>query len=291
MITIIITSFKEPKTIGKAIECFLQQNIPNCELIVSAPDKETLDVASKYKQVKVIKDKGVGKTAALNSLLPTVKGDIIILTDGDVFVSKNSIKNIMKEFKDEGVGCVTGMPCSLNNRNNLFGYWSHLLTYAAHKMRLKRHNKGEFLEASGYLWAFRNNGVVKQIPRQTAEDSIIPMMFYMKGYKIKYAESAKVYIKYPNNMSEFLEQKERTAKGHETLGRYVDINKIPRMKSLRNEILESYTLFLFPKNIKELLWTLWLFPFRLYTWLLSFFNLYIKKNTKVDGWTAVKSTK
>ena len=172
----------------------------------------------------------------------------------------------------------------------MFGYWSHLLCYAAHRMRLKRHNKKEFLECSGYLWSFRN-GVIKKIPRQTAEDTIVPIIFYLKGYKIKYAKSAEVYIKYPPNMKEFIEQKERTTKGHETLSKYVDVSKIPRMKSMKNEILESYTLFSFPKNFKEYFWTFWLFPFRLYIWLISFWNLHIKKNTEVDGWKAIKSTK
>lgn len=296
MITIIITSFKEPKTIGKAIESFVKQDIPApYELIISAPDDDTLEVATLYskshKQIKLFKDSGKGKTFAINQLLSIVRGSIIILTDGDVFVSKGSVKNILKEFGDEKVGCVTGQPCSLNPRTNMFGFWSHLLCYAAHRMRLKRHNKGRFLECSGYLWAFRNNGVVKQIPRQTAEDTIVPMLFYLEGYNIKYAPSAKAYVKYPNNMKEFLEQKERTAKGHETLSRYVDVSEIPKMKSMKNEILESYILFSFPKNFKELFWIFWLFPFRLYIWILSKFNLYIKKDTKVDGWRAVQSTK
>ena len=49
MISIVITSFKEPKTIGKAIESFISQKLPlEYELIVAAPDKETLDVARSY---------------------------------------------------------------------------------------------------------------------------------------------------------------------------------------------------------------------------------------------------
>jgi len=41
MISIIITAFKEEKTIGKAIEFFTKQKIKNYELIVACPDKET----------------------------------------------------------------------------------------------------------------------------------------------------------------------------------------------------------------------------------------------------------
>ena len=49
MISIIITAFKEPKTIGRAIEQVLKNKIKDkFEIIVSAPDKETLDVARDY---------------------------------------------------------------------------------------------------------------------------------------------------------------------------------------------------------------------------------------------------
>ena len=66
MLSIIITSYKEPKTIGRAIESFINQNIKDYELLVLAPDKETLDAAKKYsksKKVKIIKDQGKGKPA------------------------------------------------------------------------------------------------------------------------------------------------------------------------------------------------------------------------------------
>ena len=66
MLSIIITSYKEAKTIGRAIESFVNQNIKDYELLILAPDKETLDAAKKYKKVKVIRDKGNGKPAALN---------------------------------------------------------------------------------------------------------------------------------------------------------------------------------------------------------------------------------
>ena len=291
MISIVITSFNEPNTIGKAIESFTNNKIKEkYELIVSAPDKETQEVVKKYKKAKLFKDPGKGKTFALNQLLPKLKGNIIFLSDGDVYVSENSINNILDFFKDKKVGCVTGKPVPINSRDNLFGYWSHLLCYAAHKMRLKRDRKDEFLECSGYLWAFRNN-FISEIPRETAEDSIVPLLFYSKGYKIRYAPSAEVYVKYPSNLYEFTSQKKRTSKAHETLKNFVDIKKIPRMKSLKNEALSSYILFSFPRNIKEFLWTLFLFPVRLYIWMSSFFSLHVKKDSRVDGWQAVKTTK
>ncbi len=65
MISIVITSFNEPDTIGKAIEAFTKQNIDESyELIVVAPDKETRDVADKH-GVKTFKDPGKEKVMQL----------------------------------------------------------------------------------------------------------------------------------------------------------------------------------------------------------------------------------
>ena len=294
MISIVITSFKEPKTIGKAIESFISQSIKEkYELIVSAPDEETLDIARKYSkknnQIKAFKDLGKGKSSALNEVFQEVKGRIIIMTDGDVFVSDNSVNKIIDSFENKKIGCVTGRPVSMNKKDSLFGYWSHLLCYAAHKLREKRDKKGRFLECSGYFWAIRSD-IVKRFPTGIAEDTIVPILFFLRGYKIKYLSGALVYVKFPQNLGDFMKQKKRAAASHETLFKYVT-KKIPRMKSFRNEILESYLIFSYPKTIKEFIYAFILFPLRFYIWMNLFYNMKIKKRFYKDAWKRVETTK
>jgi cellulose synthase/poly-beta-1,6-N-acetylglucosamine synthase-like glycosyltransferase len=291
MISIVITSFKEPKTIGKAIESFLNQNIKEkYELIVCAPDKETLDVAKKYKKVKIFKDPGKGKSYALNMLLHKLKGNIIILTDGDVYAGKNSVKYLLEKLKDEKTGCVTAQPVSSDSKKNIFGYWGHVLCYAAHILRKERADQNKFLECSGYLWAFKNK-IITTFPKDAAEDTIVPVLLYLKGWKIAYAPEAKVFVKFPNNLHDFIEQKKRTAKGHESLYKYVDIKKFPRMKTFKNEVLDSWKIFSFPQNLIEFTYTFLLFPIRLYIWALVFYHTKVKKQEYKDAWKRVESTK
>lgn len=295
MISIVITSYKEPETIGKAIESFIRQRIrEKYELVISAPDSGTLNVAKKYakkhKQIKIIKDPGKGKSYAVNWLLPKLKGDIVVLSDGDVYVSEDSVNRLIEPFADKRIGCTTGRPVSANSRGNMLGYWSHLLTDAgAHQARLKRAQKGQFLECSAYLWAFRKN-IVKGYPLDVAEDAIVPLLLWLKGYKVAYVPEAQVYVKYPDNLQDFIEQKVRTAKSHETLMKYIPL-KAPRMKSFSNEILEGWRAFFYPKNLKEIIWTKILFAVRLYTWILAFYEIKLKKQEYKDAWKRVESTK
>jgi cellulose synthase/poly-beta-1,6-N-acetylglucosamine synthase-like glycosyltransferase len=291
MISIIITAFKEPNTIGKAIESFLNQDIKQkYELIVSAPDKETQDVVKKYKQVKLFNDPGKGKSYAMNLLLKKVKGDVIMFTDGDVYVSENSVNEILKRFEEKEVGCVTGRPFPVEDRKTKYGYWANFLFDSAHKIRKRLDEEKIFLECSGYLWAFRNK-VIKDFPLDVAEDTIVPYLFSEKGYRIAYAENALVFVKNVDNWKEWLSQKIRTSRAHETLDKYVDVTKHPRTKNFSNESKGIFYLFTYPKNIKEFFWTIELFFARLYMWMIVFYEVYVKRRYHKDNWTRVESTK
>jgi cellulose synthase/poly-beta-1,6-N-acetylglucosamine synthase-like glycosyltransferase len=294
MISIIITAFKEPKTISKTIESILTQNIrEKYELIISAPDKETLDIARKYtknKKVKLFKDPGKGKSYALNLLLKKTKGEILIFTDGDVYVSVSSINEILKEFEDPRIGCVTGRPMPLENRKTKYGYWANFLFDAAHKMRGRLKKARTFLECSGYLWAFRG-GVIKSFPLDVAEDTIVPYFFWEKGFKIGYAENAFVYVKNVGNWEEWVSQKVRTSRAHETLNKYANVKNTPRSKTFKNELAGLFSLFSYSRTIKELFWSVQLAFARFYIWILVFLDVYLKKRYHRDDWERVESTK
>lgn len=294
MISIVITSFREPKT-GRAIDSFIKQKIKESyEIVVAAPDKETQDLvkrySKKYKQVKLFKDPGKGKSFALNLLLPKLKGRILIFTDGDVFVSENSVNEIIQRFEDSEVGCVTGRPIPLENRKTKYGYYANFLFDSANKLRSKTEEKRQFVECSGYLFAFRR-GIINKIPLDVAEDTIIPMLFYLKGFKISYAPEAEVFVKNVDNLHEWLKQKIRTTKAHENISKYVDLKKIPRSKSFLNEVFGGFYLFTYPKNTKEIIWTLELFMIRLYMWFVVWYHTRVKNKKYADGWERIESTK
>ncbi len=50
------------------------------------------------------------------------------MIDGDVNISSRAIPFLINKFKDSSVGAVTGRPISLEPKNLMLGFWSHLLT-------------------------------------------------------------------------------------------------------------------------------------------------------------------
>lgn len=294
MIHIIIASYKEPKSTVRAVKTFLKQKISGkFEIIVVDPFPETevfLKKEIKSKKVKFFLDPGEGKSYALNILFQEYgssdKNDIFILTDGDVYVSDNAVEEILGKFKDPKIGCVTGKPVSLDSRKTKYGYWSHFVFAGIDRARRLFSEKKEFFECSGYLFAIRK-GIIFDFPMETSEDSIIPYLFWKKGYKIKYAENAEVYVKNPDHWKDWLNQKVRNIKGHENLNRLAP--GMPRTKSLSNEIKKGWFFFFtFPKTPKELFWTTQLYFARLYIYYKAFKDLRKNKLYK-DGWREVET--
>jgi cellulose synthase/poly-beta-1,6-N-acetylglucosamine synthase-like glycosyltransferase len=299
MISVIITAFKEPN-LSRCLDSWINQNFKGkYEIIIVAPDEESKNLVNnyskKYKNIKYFNDPGRGKVFALNLLFKVLYNNnlnhILILSDGDLIVDNDVINIIFNIFKDKTVGCVSGRPVALNDRNKMVGYWSHLLLDAgAHKIRKELSDKNQFLECSGYLFAFRN-GLIKELPLDVAEDSITPYYIWKKGYKIKYAEYAKVYVKYPDTIKEFVRQRKRAGAGsHSKLRKYAKDH--PKVKSFYNEIKKGTLWALsYPKNFKEFIWTILLFFVRLYIWFIYYWEAIIYKKSYQDAWERVEATK
>ena len=292
MISIIITAYKEEKTIGKAIESILENKIPcNYEILIFAPDEKTLDVAKKYsekyKQVKAVKDEGQGKPSALNLAFTIAKGDIFILTDGDVYTSKESIKKLLEHFKNSKIGAVSGRPVSLNSRENKLGFWSHLLTNIADKRRKKAQIIKKRFYCSGYLFAIRK-GIVEKIPKETlSDDGLISFLIHSRGYKINYEPEAKVYVKFPTNLKDWINQKRRSAGGYNQIKLWTK----KEIRSFSKESLGVFQVLKYPKTTKEFFWTLELIFIRLYLWIVIFKDINLKKKDFKKIWVRIDSTK
>ncbi|MDD3102130.1 MAG: glycosyltransferase family 2 protein [Patescibacteria group bacterium] len=295
MISIIITTNKEPKSLPQAIQSFLDSNLLKAddEILIVGPDEESEKIAKEFQirfpVIKYLKDKGKGKPAALNLVFQQARGEILILSDGDVKIKKEDLEYLITPFENNKVGAVSGQPISTSSRNNLFGYWSHFLTFAAHQMRLKNRN----FPCSGYLFAILKK-IIDQIPENMlAEDAVMTQMARNQGYQVVYAPQAKVYIKYPDNFKDWLKQKVRSTGGYvQEFGIWNLESRIKKMRNFWQEVQSGIKLFfIFPKTIKEFFWTILLYLARIYLWLAIFWQIKIRKKTFAHIWQRIESTK
>src|SRR3989344_1039831 len=135
MIYIIITSYKEPKSTLRAVNKFLEQEVEeDFKVVVVDPFPETEEFLKeniKDDRFEFILDPGEGKPYAMNMIFEIFnsdnKNDILVFTDGDVFVANDVLSKIIEIFKDKDIGCITGKPVSVNLRNTKYGYWSKVV--------------------------------------------------------------------------------------------------------------------------------------------------------------------
>jgi cellulose synthase/poly-beta-1,6-N-acetylglucosamine synthase-like glycosyltransferase len=304
-LSVIITAFREERTIGRAIEAFLRQfpeqasdpplpGLPaSAELLVVSPDPGTtaaVDVyAAQTSAVRHIADPQRGKPTALNVGLEEAKGDVVALSDGDVVIDESALAPLLAPLTDPRVGAVTGHPVSVNPRNTMLGYWSHLLTDSIHRMRLARHRTGRFLLCSGYLFAFRRQ-LIDQVPEDAlSEDAVISHRIAQQGYSIAYAPAAHVYVKYPTTYRDWLRQKTRSAGGYAQT--YVRSSPV-RMRSPWLEIKTGTFMALqYPRSAREFAWTLFLFAARLHLWMRVLVRVRLLRRSLPTLWERVESTK
>ncbi|MCC7432735.1 glycosyltransferase family 2 protein [Candidatus Peregrinibacteria bacterium] len=289
-ISVIITAFKEEKTIGGVIQSVLN-DVPEAEIIVVAPDDQTLNVARAYakdwQQVIVMQDENKGKPAALNLAIKMANSDVVLFTDGDVLIPRNSLKLLASKLSPNTIA--TGKPTIIGDSKNMLNWWGETLFDVAHRLRLAAYQKHTKFLISGYLWGI-NSSVLKNIhldENLLTEDEFITYFCDERKLNFVYVEKAEVGIKYPQSISDWLKQKVRTLGGSYQIRKSLAV----RTRSLYQETSQAFkVIFSYPKTIQQWLWLMLLLFFRATAWIKAYFLIVILKKGKAV-WTRVESTK
>ncbi|MEK6824549.1 MAG: glycosyltransferase [Nanoarchaeota archaeon] len=293
MMSVIITSFKEPHTIGRAILAVLNQNISApYEILVIAPDKDTLEAANvfarKHKHIRVLADPGKGKPTALNIAFRKIRGDIVVLTDGDVYMGKNAISLLISHFADNRAGAVTGRVVSANKSNTMLNYWALLGAETFHRLRLRESHARQNVLCSGYLYAVRAS-LVQDIPVDTlADDAFITHCIWQKQARTIYEPQALVYVHYPTTLIDWIKQKKRTAARFYQLNKRIGVSKV---SSLMNEISIGVFSLRMIKKPQHLAWFIFLIVMRAYIWARVMFDRRLWGRSFKRAWERVESSK
>jgi len=265
----------------------MSQNIKeDFEIIVACPDDETAKIIRELmksnKHLKLIKEeKREGKPAAINKILAKAKGQILIFTDADVIIGKDSINKLLLHFKDKNIGLVTGHLVPTNDPNSKYGFWAKFLYDKAHEIRLRN----PFF-ASGNLMAIRN--VIKSIPTNAlSDDFVIAKEIEKQGFKAVYEKDALVYVNFPTNIKDFVNQRRRTFAGHIQLNKWYGKTE----RNLGNELKYLLSMFNYCRNFIQYFWMIELAFWRLLSWILSFYDIKIKKKSLVELWKPIESSK
>jgi glycosyltransferase involved in cell wall biosynthesis len=288
MITIGIPTYNEEKVIEKTIHSVLTQISLDDEVIVVASGctDNTVpliqNIAKKDARVRLIEEEERnGKASALNLIIQNASSDIIVQTDGDVVLEQGAISRLIRHFDNPKIGGVSGNPVALIPKSNLLHDWTMMSYRKIGEVRQAETAKGVFWHLSGYLLAFRKKALPNVPFAKGAVDAWMGRIIQKNGYSMVYEANAKVFVKAPLTIKDFIAQKARVRAG------YYLIPKGPR--TVRREALWL------PKELFKIPFMNWhrfilSGTVYLYSWLKGWYLAKSNKSLK-EIWKVPESTK
>ncbi len=217
MLTIGIPAYNEEKSIKNTILNILPQINKNDELLIVASGctDNTVNIVKSInnKRIKIItQSERRGKVSGTNIILANAKGEIIILIDADVIISKESIKKIVSNFDDPQVGASCARVANFQ-KITLFDKIQGLGWEGLDQQKREENKKGTFYALNGYLQAIKN-GIVNQLDEKyLLDDALLGWEIKNKGYKIIYDYEICAYVKAAQNLKDYIAQKSRNRVG------------------------------------------------------------------------------
>ena len=130
------------------------------------------------------------------------------------------------------------------------------------------------------------------LPEDTlVDDAYLSYVLLSKGGKLEYIPEAKVYVNYPSNLKDWYKQKLRAVGGYVQLWKFGVIENNTKVRNFWKELEYFWFPIKYAKSIKEYIWSLALYPMRLYMWLIIFYQQRIRKKSFDEIWVRVESTK
>jgi len=235
-VSVIVPAYNEEKVIARTIEALLETDYPNKEIIVvdDGSTDRTFEIALRYERagVKVYHKENGGKFSALNYGLKFARGEIIITVDADSIVGRDSLKELVKKFKNPDVAAVCGNIKVLNRVNWLTR--CQALEYITSISIFKRAFDifGAVTVVPGALGAFRRNVIESgglYDGDTVTEDFDITVKTLKTGGAIKASSKAIAYTEAPQSLKELYKQRMRWYRGNfQTLIKHKDAFTNPR---------------------------------------------------------------
>lgn len=218
-VTILVAAYNEKDYVHKKVLNTTLLNYSSKKLhqvwVTDGSDDGTPDLLTKYPNIKVLhNDERKGKIAAINRAMKYVNTPIVVFSDANTLLSKNSIKKIVELFEDPKTGCVSGEKRIASEQKDAAAsagegiYWKYESTLKKWDAELN-----SVVGAAGELFAIRTHLFEEVEPDTLLDDFIISLRIAMKGYSIQYNSEAYAIETSSANVKEELKRKIRIAAG------------------------------------------------------------------------------
>jgi len=218
LVSIIVPAYNEAKTIAKCLETILDQDYKGKMEIIVVNDgstDRTAEIVSKY-NVKFIDLKvNEGKANALNRAIEKAKGDILIFTDSDSYMSANAVSSLVNRFTaNSNAQIVVGnvLIHDDHGKKRIMKYFQ-MIEYLIEQeiTRYLQGLSGNILVCPGPLTAVRRKvcDIVRFSDETIVEDADFTIKALKNSMKIIREPEAEVYTNAPETFRAWYKQRKR----------------------------------------------------------------------------------
>ena len=231
-VTLFIAAYNEKEYVEAKMKNTLELEYPKEKLkiiwVTDGSDDGTPHLLQGYPNTTVHHlDERNGKIGAMNRGMDFVKTPIVIFSDANTNLGKESISRIVRLFNDPVVGCVSGEKRIINKESDVASgagegiYWKY-------ESALKKWDAELYsvVGAAGELFAIRT-ALYQHVEKDTLlDDFVISLRIAQQGYTIQYDPEAYAIETASANVKEEFKRKVRISAG--------GIQSIVRLRSLLN---------------------------------------------------------
>lgn len=189
-VSLIIPTVAGGEIMDSKLENTMNLNYPSERLEIIVVDSSN-NPFSAPEEVKIIKQKRMGKPVALNKGIEASKNDIIVMTDDDAVLDQDSITLLVSNFSNPNIGGVVG-DLTLGGKSILTQMNSSFYSFFRNSLRQWESALDSISYASGELFGFRKSIVSKIDPKVLSDDLYLLFEIRKKGYRVVFSD-AKVF--------------------------------------------------------------------------------------------------
>ncbi|MFT3704733.1 MAG: glycosyltransferase family 2 protein [Agriterribacter sp.] len=252
-VTLFIAAYNEKDYVQEKMNNTMSLDYPKDKLhivwVTDGSDDGTPDMLRKYDNVTVhhLPERN-GKISAMNRGMKFVKTPVVVFSDANTLLGKESIRRIVQLFSNPTVGCVSGEKRIADKETDVASGAGEGL-YWKYESALKKWDAELYsvVGAAGELFAIRTE-LYREVEKDTLlDDFIISLRVAQEGYTIQYDPEAYAVENSSANVKEELKRKVRISAG--------GIQSVVRLRSLLNVFKYGMLSFQYISH-RVLRWTL-----------------------------------
>jgi cellulose synthase/poly-beta-1,6-N-acetylglucosamine synthase-like glycosyltransferase len=210
------TELENTLRLSDQILALSDRRIHSLELLVATPNRQLAKELSKREPrvAVLLEESREGKVSALNKIIQHASGDILVLACADIKIARNAIPKLVQSLLEHrDWGAVDSIVDLVNGDELLMDRVSNVL-WETHNATLDElDSQGRLGQIAGNLVAVRRK-LVEKLPNVINDDAYLALSVQKKGFQVKRAHGAQVWIGGPRTPTDYLYQRSRVLQGH-----------------------------------------------------------------------------